>query len=114
MASTSTAADTPLFEWYPARLLQKTPRIAAKPHVVVVLNQPLASLEPAQRVWKSGTFVHARGETPPRRLVTKSDIFTAQFRVAADGGANQLHDVLQTVDQDFVSVARCIFYFTLF
>lgn len=80
MASSSTETATPAFEWFPARLLQKKPRSAAKPHAVVVLNQPLTGLEPVQQVWHS-----------------------AQYRVAADGGANQLHDVREAAGRDYVS-----------
>ncbi|CAK7204691.1 thiamine pyrophosphokinase [Sporothrix eucalyptigena] len=79
MASVATAAaDAPIFEWYPARLLQEQSRSPAKPYAVVVLNQPLLSLEPTQRVWQR-----------------------SKFRVAADGGANRLHNILPKANLDF-------------
>lgn len=68
MASSTTAPDSPVYEWFPARLLQKKPRNEANPYAVIVLNQPLTSLEPAQRVWNRGTFAHARERTPPLSL----------------------------------------------
>lgn len=49
-------ADTPVYEWFPSRLLQQTPRSPAKPYAVVVLNQPLVTLEPIQHVWQSGEY----------------------------------------------------------
>ncbi|ERT01187.1 thiamine pyrophosphokinase [Sporothrix schenckii 1099-18] len=78
MASISAPAYTPVFDWFPARLLQRNPRSATNPYAAVILNQPLTSLGPVQRIWRR-----------------------AQFRVAADGGANQLHDVAETAGQDF-------------
>ncbi|CAK7210847.1 thiamine pyrophosphokinase [Sporothrix curviconia] len=78
MTSAAAGADTPAYEWFPARLLQQKPRFPAKPYAAVVLNQPLGTLEPMQRVWQS-----------------------SKFRVAADGGANQLHDILKASDLDF-------------
>ncbi|CAK7217598.1 thiamine pyrophosphokinase [Sporothrix bragantina] len=78
MASTAAGADAPVYEWFPARLLQQKPHSTPKPYAVVVLNQPLMNPEPIQRVWQN-----------------------SKFRVAADGGANQLHDVSLASDLNF-------------
>ncbi|CAK7265686.1 thiamine pyrophosphokinase [Sporothrix epigloea] len=78
--TSSAAADaaSPAYEWFPARLLQQSPSHPANPYAVVVLNQPLSALEPIQHVWHG-----------------------AKFRVAADGGANQLVDALEASKLDF-------------
>ncbi|KAJ9137537.1 Thiamine pyrophosphokinase [Pleurostoma richardsiae] len=68
-----------VFEWHPARLLQGRP---AAPHgggdqfALVILNQPLRDLATLERLWQNSLY-----------------------RVAADGGANRLYEVIQQANE---------------
>ncbi|EPE10920.1 thiamine pyrophosphokinase [Ophiostoma piceae UAMH 11346] len=71
MASSRTQpAAAAEYEWFPARLLQHVPLAPPDPLAVVILNQPLDSPEILTRVFPK-----------------------TKFKVAADGGANQLYAI---------------------
>ncbi|EFX04578.1 thiamine pyrophosphokinase [Grosmannia clavigera kw1407] len=65
-----------VFEWRPASLFRDGP--LSEPYAVIVLNQPLRNLRSIKHVW-------AR----------------ASYRVAADGGANRLHDSREAAGESF-------------
>lgn len=95
------------FEWHPAKFLRT--QDPSPDFALLILNQPLRNGHNLRRLWRNGMLPAAR-RTDGLLLCSfhaglgiMTDVPPASLRVAADGGANRLHE-LSSFQAKFVSL----------